>query len=242
MNDGYQGKFKAYSILVRNQAKLAWEQVFLHKDDFWNCFETHGTTNQSIGCGSYNNGGNYYYVLKKDRAAFCHDVDAQYNLNCAWIRESEITYSDPSAGGSNCQKTGIGCPINGQMYFPELDPAFEIADPGAAIRQALSSFTDLSHWLSDSAISSQLGILGAPEDEIIDGVSTTVFTVQAAVQAMRQVADIGEDAGEEQKKQAIMAFVFAFLLVIPGIGEIAGSFEVLAQVANIGSLALSITF
>ncbi len=58
----------------------------------------------------------------------------------------------------------------------------------------------------------------------------TVFTVQAAVEAMQQVADVGEQAAEEQKKETIMAFIMAFLLVVPGIGEAVEGIDILAQV------------
>lgn len=237
MADGYQAKFNAYKILIHNQAKLAWERLWgFHQDDFWNCFEVHGGVNQSIGCGRFSNGGNYYYV-EKDPDNFCHKLDAEYNLDCSWIVQSVITYRDPAVnGGAICEKTGINCPVNGQLYFPELDLHFAVADPGAAINSALGSYKDLSSWLDDSAISSGLGMLGPLEDEIIDGASITVFTVQAAVEAMQQVADVGEQAAEEQKKQTIMAFIMAFLFVVPGIGEAVEGIEVLAQISTITRL------
>jgi hypothetical protein len=237
MADGYQAKYNAYKILVHNQAKLAWEDLwFSHQNDIWNCFEVHGGANQSIGCGRFNNGGNYYYV-EKDPDNFCHNMDTDYNLDCAWIVQSVITYSDPAVnGGSNCEKTGINCPVNGQMYFPELNLNFAVADPGAAIIQSLGNYTDLSDWLGDSAINSDFGLLGPLEGDVIDGASMTVFTVQAAVEAMQQVADVGEQAAEEQKKETIMAFIMAFLLVVPGIGEAVEGIDILAQVSTITRL------
>ncbi|CAI6334319.1 unnamed protein product [Periconia digitata] len=237
MADGYQAKYNAYKILVHNQAKLAWENLRnSHLDDLWNCFEVHNGANQSIGCGRFNNGGNYYYV-EKDPDNFCHKLDMDYNLDCSWIVQSVISYRDPAVnGGANCEKTGVNCPINGQMFFPDLDLNFAVADPGAAISQSLGNYTDLSSWLDDSAISSGFGMLGPLEDDIIDGASMTVFTVQAAVEAMQQVADVGEEAAEEQKKETIMAFILAFLFVVPGIGEAVEGIDILAQVATITRL------
>ncbi len=60
MADGYQAKYNAYKIVLHNQA-VAWEDLWVsHQDDIWNCFEVHGGANQSIGCGRFKNGGNYY--------------------------------------------------------------------------------------------------------------------------------------------------------------------------------------
>jgi chitinase len=64
-----------------------------------------------------------------------------------------------------------------------------------------------------------------------------VFSVQSAVESMKEVADIGEEAQEEQRKRTILAFVTAFLLIIPGIGEAADGVAALAMVVRMTRLA-----
>jgi hypothetical protein len=53
---------------------------------------------------------------------------------------------------------------------------------------------------------------------------------------MQTVAEDGEEAIEEQRKRTIVAFVTAFLLIVPGVGEAAGAALAAAWVGRLAAL------
>lgn len=122
------------------------------------------------------------------------------------------------------------------MYYPDLDMNFPVLDPSALITQSLANYTGFSDWLAESAGAAQAYMFPEMDSDVVDGSSTLVFSLQASVQAMQQVADVGEQAEKEQRKEMILAFITAFLLMVPGIGEVADGVEALAQVGQLAKL------
>lgn len=235
MDDGYKSKYKAYAREVHGQGYWAWQKVWSkEKDTYWDCFQTHKGHNKTVKCGSTPGGSAFYFVIK-DQDAFCKDINAKYNLDCAWVSYMEGSYTDPGHGGIGCSRFGE-CPEDGKIYQPVFNEKFPVIDPGALINQSLDKYRNLSNWLSDSAEAAQVYWFSGSTADVVDASSMTVFSLEASIAAMQQVAEVGEDAKEEQKKEMIIAFVTAFLLVIPGIGEVAEGVAALAQVARIANL------
>jgi chitinase len=235
MNDGYKGKYNAYAREVRGQGYWAWNDVWGEDQNmYWNCFQTNDGKNKTVSCGSKPGGSAYYYVLK-DQDAFCNDMESKYNLDCDWITQQVGQYTDPGSGGIPCERYG-DCPDDGTIYYPNLDMNFPVLDPSALITQSLNNYTGFSDWLGESAGAAQTYMFPPMDSDAVDASSMMVFSVQASVQAMQQVADVGEKAEEEQKKEMILAFITAFLLMVPGIGEAADGVAALAQVGRIAKL------
>ena len=235
MNNGYEGKYNAYAREVRGQGYWAWNTVWGEdQNKYFTCYETQQGKNQTVSCGGTPSGSDYYYVVT-DETTFCKDLENTYNLDCDWITWQDTTYSDPGTGGIACERYG-DCPVGGHIYWPNLDDNFDVYDPSAVITQALSNYTAFSGWLEESAVAASGWLFSAMDSDAVDASSTTVFSVSAAVQAMQQVADVGAQAEAEQRKEMILAFITAFLLIIPGVGEAADGVAALAAVARIAKL------
>lgn len=235
MSDGYKDKYSAYAREVRGQGYSAWQDVWgKDQNTYWNCFETQKGKNKTVSCGGTPGGSAYYYVLK-DQDSFCDDMESQYNLDCDWVTQEVGNYSDPGSGGIPCERFG-DCPDDGSIYYPNLEANFPVLDPSALITQSLANYSDFADWLDDSAFTAQIYMFPGMDADTVDGSSTLVFSLQASVQAMQQVADVGEQAAQAQKKEMILAFITAFLLMVPGIGEAADGVAALAQVARIAKL------
>jgi len=235
MDNGYKGKYNAYARLVRTQAYWAWnDNIWGKQNDWWDCIETVDGKNRTVPCSNTRDGTAYYYVVK-DESSFCSDLNDQYSIDCDWITQQTAPYHDPSSGGAACLRFGF-CPIDGTLYYPSLDMNFPVLDPSTVITTSLAQYSDYSDWLLDSAALAQAWLFPAMNSDAVDSASIMVFSLQASVQAMQQVSDVGAQAEAEQRKEMILGFITAFLLLIPGIGEAADGVAALAQVARIAKL------
>lgn len=235
MNDGYKGKYKAYVDMVHSQGYWAWnDHVWGDQNTWWNCLQEDNGKNKSVSCGTARGGQAFYYVVK-DEATFCDNLSSQYNLDCNWITMITGSYHGAGVGGIACEEDGE-CQDTGTVYEPDFDDNFPVLDPGALITQSLTNYTMFSDWLAESASMATVLLFMASDADAVDAASTMVFSVQAATQAMQQVADVGKEAEQEQKKDMIMAFLTAFLLILPGVGEVADGVAALAQVARVAKM------
>ena len=239
MSDGYNGKYKAYEKEVRQQAYWSWnDNVWSHQDNYFTCVETNSKgKNETVKCSSTPSGKDFYYTVE-DQTAFCNALD-QVNLDCSWVYWTSNSYADPGSGGVACERFGEcgGDGHSGTIYYPDLNDNFDVFDPSKLITQSLANYTEFSDWLGDSALSAQSYMFAPMDGDAVDASSTMVFSVQSAVQAMQQVSDVGAQAEAEQRKNMILAFITAFLLIIPGVGEAADGVEALASVVRIAKMA-----
>ena len=236
MDSGYIGKYNAYVKEVRQQAYWSWNTVWgKDQNTYWTCLQTENGHNKTVSCGGTPGGTDYYYVVK-DEASFCNDLSNKFSLDCDWIIWQSNQYAKPGAGGIACERFG-DCPVGGTIYYPNLDDNFTVFDPSALIKASLANYTGFSSWLDDSAQAAQVYMFAPMDGDAVDASSTMVFSVQSAVAAMQQVAEVGAQAEEEQRKEMILAFITAFLLLIPGVGEAVDGVEALAAVARIAKLA-----
>ena len=177
------------------------------------------------------------YMVPKDDNLFLAKLRDDYGLDPAWID----IHHWAQIWQDWCQ---VGCPglYDNNRWAPDAKERKQlnkipIPDPADNIKDALAAYTDLAEWLDDSAILAQLDMFPVIEGDAIDGSATAVFSAQAAVAAMQNVIDIGEKAEEEQQKQLMMSFIGSFLLLIPALGEAAGSILRVALVARLGAIA-----
>lgn len=234
LNDGYSGKYDAYARQVRSQGYWSWQDVWDNQNDYWNCLQTQSGKNVSVTCTNViGTPGNYYYVLK-NQTSFCQMLENQYALNCAWINTVVMPYHT-TGGGIACEKFGE-CESGGTMYWPNLETNFPVLDPSQAITSGLSNYTNFSDWLADTTALANIYMNPASNADVVDASSSVVFGLSGSVQAMQTVADVGEQAEEEQRKETILAFITAFLLIIPGVGEAVDGIDALAAVASIAKL------
>ena len=236
MDNAYDGKYNAYVREVHGQAYWQWNTLWGgDQDTYFKCLQTENGDNKTVSCNDNTPSGSAYYYVVKDETKFCHDLDSKYSLDCSWITWHSVKYYDPEETGFACQRVACA-PADNTMYYPDLNDNFAVFDPSASIKKSLAKYTGFSDWLDDSAQAARVYMFPPLDGDAVDASSTMVFSVQSAVKAMQKVADVGEKAEKEQRKEMIIAFVTAFLLIVPGIGEAVDGVEALAAIARIARL------
>ncbi|OIW22603.1 hypothetical protein CONLIGDRAFT_638216 [Coniochaeta ligniaria NRRL 30616] len=78
-----------------------------------------------------------------------------------------------------------------------------------------------------------------PKLDIADGTSLMAFMVQSSVDAMEGIKKMGDKIDDEKEKNLILLILTAFLMIIPGIGELVIPAELanLARIMAIGAEA-----
>jgi len=116
----------------------------------------------------------------------------------------------------------------GTLANPDLPRDFTVSNPKDIISARLpniTTFQSQSDTLSSLATSDLY--LGNTID-VVDGASMLVLMLSNSIASMNSVEKIGAEYHKEQVEQAILLFVSAFLLLIPGLGEIADEAELAA--------------
>lgn len=254
MGDEYHEKYEAFARHVRKQAPAALKtfyagddvdeyftceyQVMKRKPPFHNETKTCSTKHYPH---KYMTGDIRIYYTVKDEPLFCSEISDKYGLDCDWLdyewqREAQCCFQ----GYCNC---------NRYRNQPALKPDFKIFDPASQIQSSLTSYRELADWLEEVSVLEPAGLFTGSVADFIDAASMTVYSAQAAVKSMQQVADAGEKAEKEeekQRKQMILMFVTAFLFVLPGVGwlaeaaELAAIGRIIALAAEAGNVAVSL--
>lgn len=169
-----------------------------------------------------------FYWNAKDKKGFLNDLEQTTGISpdqLTWgVDASHCTpnldHSQPTqCGGSR----NIGKPV--------LSGDFPVSNPKDIISARLPNITTFQSQ-SDTLITLATSdlYLGNTID-VVDGASMLVLMVSNSITSMKSVEKIGSEYHKEQVEQDILLFVTAFLLIIPGLGEIADEAE-LAAVAT----------
>lgn len=231
MKDGYTDKFSAYKKQVISQRYWTFNDDIWSpskQDTYWTCLEDHGGDNKTVSCGGTPAGDNYYYAAKD---SLCDDLDKNFGLDCKAISQTSGGYNPP---GHQCGIHGCLGPAESTIYYPTFDETYgDVFDPSTTLSKSLDGYADIADWMEDSASQASVYTYYGSIADTIDGSSTIVFSLSAAVIAMQQIADIGEKAAADARKELIVGFLTGFLLLIPGLGELTEGTEALVQVGRV---------
>ncbi|KAJ0379859.1 hypothetical protein COL26b_002012 [Colletotrichum chrysophilum] len=227
VDNGYDSKFDSY-------VKYTKEMIPTQLDEFMNLED--GAGNKYFTCTFAENGrnetsqkcpfGNWintydeftiYYTLD-DEAGFFNELQSTYGIIPAWVKFSE------KIDQVTCTGSAATCTRTKYVYEGRPLPAdsITVANPKDIISQALPGFTNLRSTLASMFFQMKLGIWDGVNDEVISVLSIPVSLAQQAVESMAQVAVIGEEAAEEEKKELILTILSVVFLVIPFAGEVLG--------------------
>lgn len=148
-----------------------------------------------------------------------------------------IAFGETCAAFIN-NKSGDYCEYIIWENVPIINPDSVIPNPKDTINNAIKTYPDLITWLDELAYNEQswLNTLDF-SDDIVDGTVMAVVMAQGAVASMQNVIDIGTQVEAAERKQKIItiieAFLGAFLLLIPSIGE---GLDALLSTARIGRI------
>ncbi|GAB7356620.1 hypothetical protein MBLNU459_g7342t1 [Dothideomycetes sp. NU459] len=233
MANGYEEKYKYYSEAIQNIAPKNWNKFYENEyDDLVTCTWTVDGANKTDGCPpnhqpDYSRGASSsnLYTTVDDMTAFLNVTESAYGIEPDWIDfDAYTSYAAfcQVPGGRNGPVTT--CPTSEQpkRYEPALAENFVVDDPAKSLLTSLSNYQSISTWLNGVVLDMSLGLFVEDDADVIDALDTVVYSVDAALASMQQVYDIGtqaEAAAEEERKDLILLFVSAFLLVVPGLGE-----------------------
>jgi chitinase len=227
MANNYEKRYNAFVSMVRGEARNSWDEIWTLSDTYWWCYDMDSDEKVWVDClGTF-----HIAEIWEEKDGFCAMLDDDYQFDCTLISYPETTVSE----NDFCNpRTGFCTTTDKTSWYPVYDKGFDVPDPSESITKSLDMYRDYSAWLSSVSASTQIGQFEESEGDVVDASVITVLSVQAAANAMETVSEEGEDAIEEKKKRTIVAFVTAFLLLVPGVGEAAGA---ALAVARLGRLA-----
>lgn len=232
----YDKKFGWYQDAVREQFPVAL-RAFL-KANSSNYFECTSYTmeawsekpvgeNVSSPCPSNPRGTGYATFIwsATDKKGFSADLEEATGITVdqlSWgtVDDSRcVNNPDPSLGPQTT------CDGSKNYGMPHLEGDFPVSNPKEIISARLPNITTFEHQSSTISMLADSSLYLGNTIDIVDGASLLVFMVSSSIASMKSVEDIGEEYHKEKVEEAILLFISAFLLLIPGLGEIVDSVE-----------------
>jgi hypothetical protein len=130
---------------------------------------------------------------------------------------------------SSCWSIGM------DFNIPVIDgySASDVSNPKEIVTKALEKTQTLGTQISDVLFTLQMSGWAGDVTTLIDSISLPVLMIASATESMEQVAEVADEIEEAKRKAIIFAFLFAILIFIPVVGEIAGT-------AGLADLALAL--
>lgn len=230
MDDGYDDQFKWYKKAVHTSAPQSLKNFLKdHANEYFDCTSVvmnpytrapdSDADNKTSDCPSDPKDTGYaeFYWKAKDKPKFEADV-----LKSAGISSDWLIYDIDGTHCKHDQLTGVNhCGGSINMGMPALGEGFKIDNPKDVISQRLPNITTFQEHLDFISILSANDAYGDSTSDVVDGASMLALMVSQSVTSMSQVSKVGEEYKEDWTKEVVLLFVTAFLLVIPGLGEIA---------------------
>lgn len=160
----------------------------------------------------------------KDKQKFEANILKSAGISLDWLKygiDGTHCTHDPMTGANTC----LGSVNRG---MPTLEGGFTVSNPKDIISQRLPNITTFQDQLDFISMLSANAAYSDSTSNVVDGASMLSFMVSQSVSSMGQVADVGEEYKEDWIKEVVLLFVTAFLMIIPGLGEIAESADMAA--------------
>ncbi|EEP81862.1 conserved hypothetical protein [Uncinocarpus reesii 1704] len=249
LKDGYDRKFGYYSKAVKKSWEAAMDTIYQHHiPEYFNCLQQVPTgddkyKNETGVCPPEFEGHAYsVFLIPKDEDKFFKWVAEKFQVLEDWIFFDKFFFAiclgDPEV---ECKDYGW---IHG---IPKIRSNAEVPNPKKSIADALKELRDTQSYLADVMEELRFEVFDGFAADVVDGAAVPVYMVKEAIANMEEVAEIGEEIEEEERKRFILLFLTAFLFVLPGLGQglaavtgLAVIARITALVAEIGGAALSL--
>ncbi|KAL4896950.1 glycoside hydrolase [Aspergillus ambiguus] len=250
MEDDYDGKFDSYADYIKEHIPNQLENYMMdHGNDYFTCIyegwvdccadcgmscpddcndtcENSGRMNITAPCpnlmpdpGRPGNGSNVYWQLN-DQEAFFKDVGDEYGIDGSWIIFAPYVNGLNSCGPDDGDEHECG---TWWFDFPTRDPTMKVPNPKDVIENSLTNLTIVRDMLVEAEEEIMYYLYSGSTSDVVTASEYPVFMTQFAVEQMEKVADLGEEIEEQEKKERILNFVMAALMLIPAVGEAVGS-------------------
>ncbi|KAJ9244152.1 CAZyme family GH18 [Paecilomyces variotii] len=229
----YDEKFGWYQDAVREQFPLSL-QAFL-KANASNYFECTSQSmepwseepigkNTSSSCPSNPKDTGYatFYWTATDKDGFLNDLEETTGITpdqLLWEIDASHCVDSPDVSQPTI------CSGSRNIGMPNLPPDFTVSNPKDIISARLPNITTFENQSTTIVSLANSDLYLGDTIDVVDGASLLVLMVSNSIASMKSVEKIGTEYHKEQVEQAILLFVSALLLLIPGLGEIADSVE-----------------
>lgn len=179
-----------------------------------------------------------------NRDGFNADILAKYGIASNWVVLENYT----ARIHAGCWQQGPECAAKQNTIwtgFP-LPGTYDVDNPKDAIKPVLENRVTFRAQMENQAFWSQYWLNVVDEGEIADGASLPIFMTLASVASMDSIVKTADDITEQERKETILGFVSAILLLIPGVGAAIDATILLALrrilllIGDIGNVALTI--
>lgn len=178
-----------------------------------------------------------------DANGFYADIAKKYGIDSSWIIFGKFL---ARINGGCWGSTDIHCGDDTNTYwtgFP-LPGTINVNDPKSLI--SVDKTKALSAQLSSKVHYMDYGLDGLQNSDVVDAASVPALLAASAVDSMGKVVDTANQISAAERKAAILDFVMAILLLIPGVGEVADGAGLVALrgiinlLGDVGNIALGI--
>ncbi|KAE8327990.1 hypothetical protein BDV39DRAFT_214550 [Aspergillus sergii] len=257
-SEGYDDKFGWYEKWTKEQIqpridgfmKLGEGKGLKYFDCYWAYTDGKEKKDSCLGMPhiwDVNAGWSIRYDLV-DKKGFFDALAAETGIDESWVafgETSEYICADPGdprpgTGGLPCRKL-----FHKKLNYPQKDSddKIHVGNPKKLIEASIGNVTALRTSLLSSYLSVGLSFYddGPNDTSATDAVvaySMPILQLTEAINSMKDIKEIGEDAKEQAKKDLILKILTIVFMVIPFVGEALG--PLIGSAASVARIALLI--
>lgn len=97
----------------------------------------------------------------------------------------------------------------------------------------MHNLTVLSSYLSNIADDIDFGMFAGDPADVAESASVVIYMVQAAMESMEKVIEIGEKVEDKEFENFMLIFISTILFVLPSVGALLGTLSGLANLRRI---------
>lgn len=174
-----------------------------------------------------------FYWTAKDKEGFLKDLQDTTGISpdqLVW--EIDASQCTPHPDNSQPQI----CSGSRNIGMPNVPNGVNVNNPKDIISARLPNITTFQGQSNTLATLAGSNLYFGDTIDVVDGASMLVLMVSNSISSMKSVEKIGEEYHKEVVEEAILLFVSALLLLIPGLGEIADEAEMVAVAATLRAI------
>lgn len=219
LDNDYDEKFGYYVDAVKKSAPNALSSfTAANASTYFTCYKSiqnddgSYTNHTDKGCFSESIDENDIYWVPHNITQFEDDLMATSGISADWLKWGVKDKRDRS-GYTGEEWT---CHYHG---VPMMKDDYTVNNPKDVISKRLPNIKTYHETLDFTAFLSQQSMYSGEGSDVVDGSGMLVFMVSSSVANMAQVAEIGQNAEDQEILNIVLWFVSAVLFIIPGLEE-----------------------
>ncbi|KAJ5827672.1 Glycoside hydrolase superfamily [Penicillium robsamsonii] len=243
LDDGYDDKFDTYEKYVNETMRVEVEDYMKHHaEDRFHCIDTNDENKKTVACPTtlptdhFKGPDEITYVLD-DEKGFYKDMMDKYGIDESWIKFGDLWVwvepgCHPSGGGNSVRN----CELYWHGWPNQDDDRMKVPNPKETISGAMKNLTDFGNQLDESAYDASAFLYTEDIADAIQAAEMPLFMTESAIEQMQKVMDTADKITAEYKKEMIINFAAALVMLVPAVGETIGTLG-LATIGRVVMLA-----